>query len=78
MRPDISRAAGMALKGAVDRFVGQEATPPVCVRIKKTFIQIMRDEFGVDWRRHAWQIQVSFIDGKKPNLHIPPRLLIPH
>jgi hypothetical protein len=72
---DLSRAASAALRAAVDRFVGQEATPPVCVRIKKAFIQIMREQFGVDWSRHAWQIQVSFIDGKKPNLHIPPRLL---
>ena len=78
MRAGPSRAAGIALKMAVDRFVGQEATPPVCVRIKKAFIQIMREQFGIDWSRHAWQIQVSFIDGKKPNLHIPPRLLMPH
>lgn len=72
------RAAGMALKMAVDRFVGQEATPPVCVRIKKAFVQIMREQFGIDWSRDAWQIQVFFIDGHKPNAKIPPRLLTPH
>lgn len=71
----MSRAAGAALKLATDRFVGQEATPQVCVRIKKAFIQILREQFGVDWSRHAWQIQVSFIDGHKPNLHVPPHLL---
>jgi hypothetical protein len=73
-----SHAAGIALKTAVERFVGQEATPPVCVRIKKAFIQIMRDQFGVDWSRHAWQIQVWFIDGHKPNVKIPPHLLKAH
>jgi len=78
MSIDRSRAAGMALKLAVQRFVGQEATPPVCVRIKKAFIEIMREQFGVDWTRQAWQIQVWFIDGHKPNVKIPPRLLMPH
>ncbi|APR40031.1 hypothetical protein [Paraburkholderia sp. SOS3] len=76
MSADLNRPAAAALRLAVDRFVGQEATPQVCVRIKKAFIQIMREQFGVDWSRHAWQIQVSFVDGKKPNLHIPPRLLM--
>jgi hypothetical protein len=78
MNQDLNRASGMALRMAVQRFVGQEATPSVCVRIKKAFIQIMREQFGVNWSRHAWQIQVSFIDGHKPNVHIPPRLLNPH
>lgn len=78
MKPDRTRAASDALKLATHRFAGQEATPQVCVRIKKAFIQIMREQFGVDWSREAWQIQVSFIDGKKPNLHIPPQLLMPH
>lgn len=75
MKPDRIRAAGMALKLAVDRFVGQEATPAVCVRIKKAFIQIMRAQFGVDWTREAWRIQVRFIDGHKPDVHVPPHLL---
>lgn len=75
MNAGLNRAAGIALKAAVDRFVGQEATPPVCVRIKKAFVQIMRDEFHVDWSRDAWQIQVEFIDGHRPNVRIPPRLL---
>lgn len=79
MSADINRAAGIALKTAVGRFVGQEATPSVCVRIKKAFVQIMRDQFGIDWSRDAWQIQVWFIDGHKPNVKIPPRLLrTPH
>jgi hypothetical protein len=78
MNQDLNRAVGMALRVAVQRFVGQEATPSVCVRIKKAFIQIMREQFGVNWSRNAWQIQVSFIDGHKPNVHIPPRLLNPH
>ena len=78
MSANPSQAASVALKMAVGRFLGQEATPPVCVRIKKAFIQIMREQFGVNWSRHAWQIQVSFIDGHKPNVHIPPRLLNPH
>ena len=78
MNQDLNRAVGMALRMAVQRFVGQEATPSVCVRIKKAFIQIMREQFGVNWSRNAWQIQVSFIDGHKPNVHIPPRLLNPH
>ena len=72
---DHTRTAGMALKMAVDRFVGQEATPSVCVRIKKAFIQIMKTHFGVDWSKDSWQIQVFFIDGHKPNAKIPPRLL---
>lgn len=75
MSAEISHAASIALKTAVGRFVGQEATPPVCVRIKKAFVQIMRDQFGIDWTRDAWQIQVWFIDGHKPNVKIPPRLL---
>lgn len=78
MSADISRAASAALKLATHRFAGQEATPQVCVRIKKAFIQIMLEQFGVDWKREAWQIQVSFIDGARPNLHIPPRLLMRH
>lgn len=65
----------MALKLAVDRFVGQEATPAVCVRIKKAFVQIMCEQFGVDWTRDAWRIQVSFIDGHKPDVRIPPHML---
>lgn len=75
MKPDRTRAAGMALKLAVDRFVGQEATPAVCVRIKKAFVQIMCEQFGVDWTRDAWRIQVSFIDGHKPDVRIPPHML---
>ncbi|APR40504.1 hypothetical protein [Paraburkholderia sp. SOS3] len=49
MSADLNRPAAAALRLAVDRFVGQEATPQVCVRIKKAFIQIMREQFGVDW-----------------------------
>ena len=75
MKPDLSRMAGAALRKAVARFVDQDATPVVCQRIKREFIQVMRDEFGVDWTRYAKQINVSFIDGNKPNLTIPPRLL---
>lgn len=75
---DHTPTAAMALKMAVGRFLGQEATPQVCVRIKKAFVQIMREQFGVDWSRDAWQIQVFFIDGKRPNAKIPPRLLKPH
>ena len=75
MKPDRTRAAGMALKLAVDRFVGQEATPAVCVRIKKAFVQIMREQFGVDWTRDAWRIQIRFIDGHKPDVRIPPHML---
>lgn len=75
MKPDRTRAAGMALKLAVDRFVGQEATPAVCVRIKKVFVQIMREQFGVDWTRDAWRIHVRFIDGHKPDVRIPPHML---
>lgn len=75
MKPDRTRAAGVALKLAVERFVGQEATPAVCVRIKKAFVQIMREKFGVDWTRDAWRIQVRFIDGHKPDLRIPPHML---
>ncbi|MCG5072280.1 hypothetical protein [Paraburkholderia tagetis] len=75
MNPGRHRAAGAALKLAVARFVGQEATPAVCVRIKKAFIQIMREQFDVDWSRDAWQIQVWFVNGKTPNVKIPPRLL---
>ncbi|WGS53579.1 hypothetical protein LFL96_21210 [Paraburkholderia sp. D15] len=67
--------AGMALRKAVERHVDKEATPQVCQRIKREFVQIMRDEFGVDWSRYARQISVSFIDGNKPNLTVPPRLL---
>lgn len=75
MRPDRARAAGVALKMAVGQFVGQEATPAVCVRIKKSFVQIMRAQFGVDWTREAWRIQVRFIDGHKPDVRIPPHML---
>lgn len=75
MNPARNRAAGAALKLAASRFVGQEATPAVCVRIKKAFIQIMREQFGVDWTRDAWQIQVWFVNGTTPNVKIPPRLL---
>lgn len=75
MNPARHRAAGAAIKLAVDRFVGQEATPQVCVRIKKAFVQIMREQFGIDWTRDAWQIHVWFADGKTPNVKIPPRLL---
>lgn len=75
MKPDRRRAVAAALKLAVDRFVGQEATPAVCVRIKKTFVQIMREQFGVDWTRDAWRIQVRFIDGHKPDVRIPPHML---
>lgn len=75
MKMDLNRTAGVALRKAVERFVEQEATPVVCQRIKREFIQIMRDEFGIDWSRYARQISVSFLDGNKPNLSIPPRLL---
>lgn len=75
MKQGLDRVAGVALRKAVARFVEQEATPVVCQRIKREFVQIMRDEFGVDWSRYARQITVSFIDGNKPNLNIPPRLL---
>lgn len=75
MNPARQRAAGMALKLAAGRFVGQEATPAVCVRVKKAFVQIMREQFGVDWSRDAWQIQVWFVNGETPNVKIPPRLL---
>ena len=75
MKADLNRIAGVALRKTVTRFIDQEATPVVCQRIKREFLQIMRDEFGIDWSRYARQISVSFIDGNKPNLHIPPRLL---
>lgn len=75
MKPDRRRVVAAALKLAVDRFVGQEATPAVCVRIKKTFVRIMREQFGVDWTRDAWRIQVRFIDGHKPDVRIPPHML---
>jgi len=75
MKVDRTRASAAALKLAVGRFVGQEATPAVCVRIKKAFIQIMREQFGVDWTREAWRIQVRFIDGHKPDVRIPLHML---
>lgn len=75
MNPARQRAAGTALKLAAQRFVGQEATPAVCVRIKKAFIQIMREQFSIDWSKDAWQIQVWFADGATPNVKIPPSLL---
>lgn len=75
MKQDLNRLAGMALRKAVERFVDKEATPQVCQRIKREFVQIMRDDFGVDWSRYARQIGVTFIGGNKPNLTVPPRLL---
>lgn len=75
MKPDLHRLAGAALRKAVERFVDQDATPVVCQRIKREFLQVMRDDFGVDWSRYAKQISVSFVDGNKPNLTIPPQLL---
>jgi hypothetical protein len=75
VRLDLNRTAGVALRLAVARFVDQEATPSVCQRIKREFVQIMRDKFGVDWSRYARQISVSFIDGNKPSVSIPPQLL---
>jgi hypothetical protein len=75
MKPDLTRLAGAALRKVAARFVEQEATPVVCQRMKREFIQVMREDFGVDWSRYARQISVSFIDGHRPNLNIPPRLL---
>jgi hypothetical protein len=75
MKRDLNQLAGVALRKAVSHFVEQEATPAVCQRIKREFVQIMRDDFGIDWSRYARQITVEFIDGKRPNLTIPPRLL---
>jgi NADH:ubiquinone oxidoreductase subunit C len=75
MKPDLTRLAGIALREAVTRHVEKEATPQVCGRIKREFVLIMRDKFGVDWSRYARQIKVEFIAGSKPNLIIPPRLL---
>lgn len=75
MKQDLNQIAGVALRKAVSRFVEKEATPQICQRIKREFVQIMRDDFGVDWSRYARQISVSFAAGNKPNLTIPPRLL---
>jgi hypothetical protein len=72
---DLSRLAGIALRKAVTRFVGEDATPQVCQRIKREFVQIMRDDFGVDWSRYARQISVSFARSHQPNVDIPPQLL---
>jgi hypothetical protein len=75
VKPDLKHLASIALREAVVLHVEKEATPQICQRIKREFVQIMRDKFGVDWTRYARQIKVEFLDGSKPNLIIPPRLL---
>lgn len=64
-----------ALKEAVSRHVGKDATPTVCGAIKREFIHIMRDKFGVNWVRHSRKISVEFVKGSVPNVIIPEELL---
>lgn len=75
MNVNPTQAAGVALKMAANRFVGYQTTPQTRVRVKKAFIEIMRDHFGIDWSRDSWRIQVFFIDGQRPDVRIPPHLL---
>jgi hypothetical protein len=75
MKADLTRQAAVALREVTAHFEGQAATPTVCQRIKREFIQVMREKFGVEWGRYARQISVEFISGAKPNLVIPPNLL---
>lgn len=64
-----------ALKEAVSRYVNQDATPDVCNRIKREFVQIMRVKHAINWNRYSRQIRVEFINGSQPNLIIQPALL---
>lgn len=75
MKQDLTRLTSIALKEAVSHQTGKPASPVICQRIKREFVQIMRDRFQIDWSRYARQIKVEFLTGSKPNLILPPQLL---
>lgn len=71
----IAKLVADALKEAVTKYQGERNTPDICGRIKREFVHIMRTKHGIDWTRQARKITVEFIDGRSPNIVIPPNLI---
>ena len=71
----ISNLVADALKEAVAKHQGLPASPDVCGRIKREFVHIMRIKHGIDWTAQARKIEVEFIDGRSPNVVLPPSLI---
>lgn len=73
----IQQEVSDALIEAVEKCVGQEASPEVCERIKFETILILRMRHGIDWTDRAGEIYVEFTEAGLPNLTVPSELLRP-
>ncbi|OYV38331.1 MAG: hypothetical protein B7Z80_10325 [Rhodospirillales bacterium 20-64-7] len=66
-----------ALRVATERHLGQGATPIICNDIKRAVLADLAAQGHPLWHA-AHRIRVEFIDGRHPNIVIPPELLKLH
>lgn len=69
--------AAKALRRATERHLGESATPIICQDIKRAVLADLAAQGHSLWHA-AHRIRVEFLDGRTPNLVIPPELLKPH
>ncbi len=68
-------AAALAIREAARGFVGCAATPAVVDGVKREFVRIMLESYGVDLRAHEAQIEVAFGGLGEVYLGVAPGLL---